>query len=550
MTDKLPFDHPVAYFCAEYGLDSDLPLYAGGLGILAGDTVKEAADQNFPLIAIGLLYRGGKSKQVIDAFGNQTEEDVVIDPISKGFEHVYDADDPDQPLFVRVHLTTQDVWARVWKRSVNRTTLYLLDTDTNQNSPEDRTINHALYFGSEEETVKQQLLLGIGGVKLLTSLNIEPSLYHVNEGRPAFLHWQLIRKYMDRNGLSYDQAREKARQMTVYTNHTLVKAGNSSYDSTLLKRYGQYYADKMGVSIDELLATGREAESGKFSITQFALNTSRKASAVSKIHFELSKNIWPEYDWVSITNGIHMPTWQDPEIRLHKHDPQKLWQAHLNNKQKLADFVAARTTYSYDPNRLVICWARRIAGYKRPISLFEDITRLTEILKHQTRPVQLLMAGRAHANDTSSKIMLKQIIEYMQEELSGNALFIPDYSIDVAKRLVSGADLWINTPFPGEEASGTSGMKAISNGVLQLTVEDGWSAEVDWHDIGWTLDGKHLSDSFYLRLAHDIVPMYYARNEQNLPLDWIVRMQKSIELSYTFSTQRMLSGYQTYLYTS
>lgn len=549
MTDKLPFDHPIAYFCAEYGFDSDLPLYAGGLGILAGDTVKEAADQNFPLIAVGLLYRGGNARQVIDVYGNQTEEDVLVDPISNGFEHVYDANDPDQPLFVRVHLTTQDVWARVWKRSVNRTTLYLLDTDTSQNTSEDRKINHALYFGSEESIVKQQLLLGVGGVKLLSALNIEPSLYHVNEGRPAFLHWQLIRKFMDRNGMSYQEAKDKARQITVYTNHTLVKAGNTSYDSSILKRYGQYYADKMGVSINELLSTGIEAESGKFSLTQFALNTSRKASAVSKIHYELSKNIWPEYSWVSITNGVHLPTWQDSEIRMNQHDPTLLWQTHLKKKRELADFVAKKTSYSYDPNRLVICWARRIAGYKRPISLFEDIIRLTEILKNEHRPVQLLMAGRAHASDQSSKIMLRQIVEYMQEELSGNALFIPDYSIEVAKKLVTGADLWINTPFPGEEASGTSGMKAISNGVLQLTVEDGWSAEVDWQDVGWTLDGKHLSDSFYLRLEHDIVPEYYHRNEQFIPVEWIRRMQKSIELSYKFSTSRMLSEYQELLYT-
>lgn len=548
MSESLPIDSPVAYFCAEYGFDSDLPIYAGGLGILAGDTVKEAADQNFPMIAIGLLYRGGNARQLIDESGWQSEEDIRIDPMEKGFEHVYDANDPDQPLFVRVHLTTQDVWARVWKRSVNRTTLYLLDTDTDQNTLEDRKINHAIYFGSEESIVKQQLLLGIGGVKLLTALHIEPKLYHVNEGRPAFLNWQLIRKLMDRNGMSYETAREKARSMTVYTNHTLVKAGNQAYDTDLLRRYGQYYADKMGVTIDELLSTGTDTETGKFSITQFALNTSRRASAVSKIHYDLSKNIWPEFDWVNVTNGIHLPTWQDERIHVAQHDIPSLWSAHTENKQELADYIQKRTSYTYDPQRLVMCWSRRIAGYKRPNSMFEDIIRLRDILKSADQPVQLLMAGRAHASDVSAKKMLQQIVEYMQDELAGNALFVPNYDIELAKMLVRGSDLWINTPMPGQEASGTSGMKATANGVLQLTVEDGWSAEVNWMDVGWTLDGRHLSDSFYFRLEHDIVPEYYRRNDQGVPEEWVRRMQKSINLSTQFSTKRMLGEYQELLY--
>ena len=548
MYRNLSTDNPIAYFCSEFGFQSDLPLYAGGLGVLAGDTVKEAADQNLPMVAVGLMYRGGKAKQVLDESGWQNEEDIIIDPMSVGFEHVYDANDKDQPLFVRIHLTTGDVWARVWKRSVNRTTLYLLDTDTDQNKPEDRTIANALYFGSEEFIVKQQLILGIGGVKLLESLNIEPQLYHVNEGRPAFLHWQIIRKLMDRNGMSYEEAKEKAKSMTVYTNHTLVRAGNQAYSTELLRQYGQYYADKMGISIDELLSPGIDEVSGKFNITQFALNTSRKASAVSKIHYDLSKNIWPEYNWVGITNGIHMPTWQDEEIRIAQHDIPSLWQAHIKNKQELAGYLKDKIGYTYDPNRMVVSWARRIAGYKRPNALFEDLSRLKSILTNEKRPVQLLMAGKAHTSDTSAKKMLQQIVEYMQEDLSGHALFIPDYNIDVSRMLVKGSDVWLNTPISGQEASGTSGMKAAANGVLQLTVLDGWNAEVDWHHVGWTLDGRHLSDSLYLRLEQDITPQYFDRDESNVPREWVGKMQKSIEISNNFSSKRMLSEYEKLLY--
>ncbi|OGV93018.1 hypothetical protein A3B57_01540 [Microgenomates group bacterium RIFCSPLOWO2_01_FULL_47_10] len=548
MYRDLPVDKPVAYFCAEYGFDSDLPLYAGGLGILAGDTVKEAADQSFPMVAVGLLYRGGKAKQTIDATGMQNEEDVVIDPVSAGFEHVYDVEDPDQPLFVRVHLTTQDVWARVWKKTINRTTLYLLDTETDQNEPADRKVNHALYFGSEESIVKQQLLLGIGGIKLLTALHIEPRLYHVNEGRPAFLHWQLIRKFMDRNAMSYQEAQTKAKSLTVYTNHTLVRAGNQAYDISLLKKYGTYYADKMGISIDTLLSPGFETDTGKFNLTQFALNSARRASAVSKVHFALSKNIWPQFAWVEVTNGIHMPTWQDEDIAINQHDQTMLWQAHMRKKVALAEFVKTKTGYGYDPNRLVISWARRIVGYKQPNALFEDVVRLSAILKNSAKPVQLLMAGRAHTTDTEAKKMLQKIIEYMQDELADNAIFIPNYDISISKMLTRGSDVWLNTPVPGQEASGTSGMKALSNGVLAMTVEDGWSAEVDWHDIGWSLDGRHLADSFYFRMEHDVVPEYYHRNEQGLPLIWVEKMKRSIALAPRYATKRMLQEYQEMLY--
>lgn len=540
-------DRPVAYFCAEYGLQSNLPIYAGGLGVLAGDTLKQAADDHFPLIGIGLLYRGGKAIQKIDAEGRQTELDMTVDPIELGFEHVY-VPKEDQPLFVRVHLTTQDVWARVWQKTVGTGLLYLLDTDTDQNVAEDRGIAKALYHGREEDVVRQQMILGIGGVKLLDALEIHPSLYHVNEGRPAFLYWQLIRQFMERSSMNYSNACTEAKRIIVYTNHTLVRAGNQSYDVNLLRKYAKYYADKMGVTIDDLLEPGLDPTMGGFSITHFALRTSHQASAVSKIHYDLSKRTWPEFNWAWITNGVHLPTWQDSSIRSAGQDDTSLWQNHCQKKQELADFVLNHTGYTYDPKRLVIGWARRIAGYKRMNALFEDVNRLKQIVSKTGQEVQILIAGRAHTDDQTAKDTLQQVIQHMQHELAGFALYIPNYNIDVARMMTKGCDVWLNTPVLGQEASGTSGMKAISNGVLQCTVEDGWAAEVNWDGMGWALNSDHVATTFYDQLEQHIQPEFYTRNQQGIPEQWVARMKQTIQLSAQFSAKRMLDEYRSKLY--
>lgn len=546
---KITPERPVAYFCAEYGLQSNLPLYAGGLGVLAGDTLKQAADDHFPMIGIGLLYRGGKAIQKIDADGCQSEEDMVVDPLELGFEHVYIPKE-EQPLFVRVHLTTQDVWARVWQRTVGSVTLYLLDTDTDQNQPEDRGIAKALYHGREEDVVRQQIILGIGGVKLLDALEIHPRLYHVNEGRPAFLYWQLIRQLMDHSGLNYIDACSEAKRMIVYTNHTLVRAGNQSYDMNILRKYTKYYADKMQVSIDDLLEPGFDSATNDFSMTHFALRTSSRASAVSKLHYQLSQDIWSEFQWAWITNGVHFPTWQDPAIANADKSNDDLWWVHLDKKRELANFALEKTGYSYDPNRLVIGWARRIAGYKRFDALYQDIERLKQMVSVSGKEVQIIMAGRAHTDDQNAKDNLQRVIHYMQHELAGHALFIPNYNIDVAKMMVKGVDVWLNTPIKGQEASGTSGMKASANAVLQCTVEDGWAAEVDWHGIGWTLDSDRLTDTLYFRLENDIIPQYYARNNAGVPERWLERMKRTLLVSEQFSAKRMLAEYQLRLYQS
>jgi len=537
--------HPIAYFCAEFGLESRLPIYAGGLGILAGDNLKAAADAKLPMVGVGLLYRGEKAIQHITPEGMQEEWDMKFDPYSSGLEHVYV---DDMPLFIKVHLSEIDIWVRCWKKQIGETvTLYLLDTDTDQNELSERGITHELYGGSQDVVVKQQMILGIGGVKLLHALDIHPSLYHLNEGRPAFLHWQLLREYTGDHGLSFVEAKKVARAKTVYTNHTLLAAGNQSYSLDILKAYGRYYADKIGCSIDMLLQDGIEAGKDGFNVTRFALNVSSKASAVSQPHFHLSQQQWPEYDWVGVTNGVHIPTWQNQNIAPNISNQGGLWRAHFANKKILESYVKERTGFGYDPERLVITWARRLAGYKQIGAIFQDIARLKQIITNADRPVQILLAGKAHQLDSFGKENLQRIISLLQVELSGYALFIPNYDIDLAQHLVQGSDVWINTPELGKEASGTSGMKAMSNGVLQCTVQDGWAAEVEWYGKGWTLDPTNVSDSFYTTLENQIIPLFYQAQAGQIE-SWTSMMQASIQESSRFSAQRMLQEYRQYLY--
>ncbi|NCN24286.1 MAG: hypothetical protein COU65_01005 [Candidatus Pacebacteria bacterium CG10_big_fil_rev_8_21_14_0_10_42_12] len=540
-------EHPIAYFSAEFGISSAVPIYAGGLGILAGDTLKQAADEKVPMVGVGLMYRGHNVVQEISSEGWQSDKDYLFDPLSVGLEHVYQG---DQPLFIKVELGNTTIWLRVWKWVLGPTvTLYFLDSETDQNQLHERSITQELYAGSEELQIKQQLLLSIGGVRLLETLGISPSIYHVNEGRPSFLIWELIVNLQHRYDLNYSQAWELARKKIVYTNHTLVAAGNVNYPADLLRAFITPYAAKLGVHPDILLLPGKNDDSNRFFTTTFALRASRKSSGVSKIHTQLSRQQWPEYDWVSITNGVHFGTWQSESVASRSENPEALWAAHMQEKKQLAEFVTNRTGYSYDPERLVITWARRIAGYKRADAIFADIARLQAIIKNADRPVQLLIAGKAHQLDDDGKKRLQRIIKYMQRELSGSALFVPNYDIDVAKALTRGSDIWLNTPEIGREACGTSGMKALSNGVLNCTVADGWAAEVDWNGKGWVLDSNNISDHLYNTLEREIVPLYYEKEGKSFPSRWVEMMGNSIDYASEFSAARMLNQYQTDLYT-
>ena len=555
---ELTTKNPIAYFCAEFGFDTNLPIYAGGLGILSGDTIKQAADENIPFVGIGLLYRGFGMVQKISDDGMQTEGDHLFDPTIIGLEHVYK---DEMPLFIKVHMTEVDVWVRCWKKTFSENvTLYLLDTETDQNLPSERSITSTLYSGTQESLLKQQIILGLGGVKLLTALGISPEVYHMNEGRPNFLHWQLIREMMDTHNISYETAKDTAKKKTVYTNHTLVAAGNQEYSMDLLRVFSKYYADKMGIATELLLKDGVDTINGKsknpdaFSITRAALNTSSRANGVSKVHTHFSKEIWPEYDWTNITNGVHLPTWQEASVKSaanesnNSGDPAVLWNAHQEQKRKLETFVKKQTGYGYNPEHLVISWARRLAGYKKLDVIFEDIERLRAIVKNENRPIQLLISGNAHQGDTYGKQMLQKVITYMKRELVGHALFVPDYNIEIAQMLTRGSDVWLNTPEFGKEASGTSGMKAVSNGVLNLTVAGGWAAEVNWDGIGWVLDHENLPLDLYKKLEDTVAPLFFNRNANNVPEEWVEMMKKSIFLADNFSAARMLKEYREKLY--
>lgn len=537
---------PIAYLSAEFGFDPALPIYAGGLGILSGDTMKQAADENLPFVGVGLLYRGQYMRQTITPAGEQVEEQWQFDPVATGLEHVYV--DGDQPLFISVQIATETVWLRCWKKTFSaQTILYLLDSDTDQNPPHLRKITQFLYAGDSDYQLKQEITHGIGAVQLLKALDIVPRLYHFNEGRPVFAHWQLILDVMENHQVAAESALRLVKNKVVYTNHTLVAAGNMNYPISVLAPLAEPYANKMGISISQLLSLGSSGNPDAYSVTTAALNVSHIASGVSKIHTELSKQLWPDYNWVNITNGVHRATWQDTEVKQSAAQPEKLWQRHLQLKNHLRDFAQASTGFGYDTNRLVVAWARRIAGYKQLGSLFADIEKLREICSQQGRQVQIVVSGKAHFGDSNGKELLKEVIHHFSTVLAGYALFIPNYNLEVAQFLTRGADIWLNTPIKGKEASGTSGMKAISNGVLQMTVQDGWTSEVDWEGLGWVLSSESLTESFQtnLKTAQD---MYFSRNDQGFSNEWIARMQKSILTYEDFSTERMLAEYTEKLY--
>ncbi len=546
-TTTITKQHPVAYFSAEYGFDTRLPLYAGGLGILSGDTLKAAADSHTPFIGFGLLYKGKLMKQVLDTHGWQHDHDWDFEPSEVGLAP---AIVDDQPLFVKVDMVGHDIWLQVWEKKFSEEVkLYLLDADNSLNHPHEQLLTQFLYTGSMEYQIKQQLLFCTGAITAMEELGIDPALYHLNEGRPAFITWELIKRYMERYTVTYHAAKSLVKDKTVYTNHTLVAAGNQGYPAAILGHYARQYADAFGLTVEQLLSDGVEDDPNVFKITRFALNSSKKANGVSELHSQLSAEQWPEYNWTNVTNGVHMPTWQAPEIEAVKSDVHQLWNTHSQLKRPTMEYMAEAPGGGYGPNEMVMVWARRLAGYKRVSSLVADIERLRAILKHRDRPVQLLIAGKAHQGDTEGKKILQQLVQYMSRELADSALFVPNYCIEVAQHLTRGTDLWINTPEHGREACGTSGMKACSNGILQCTVADGWAAEVAWDQTGWILDHDNISESVYTMLEEHITPLFYDRDDSGVPHQWVQMMQRSIAFKDRFSAQTMLQNYQQQLYT-
>jgi len=530
----------VAYFSMEFGLEAELPIYSGGLGVLAGDHLKAAAELGIPLVGVGLLYRGGYFKQGVDESGSQTEEYQPVDPEALGLVR-------EQPT-VEVDLAGETVSAAVWRKDVGSVPLYLLEVDW---------LTDALYGGDREHRIRQELLLGVGGVRALAALGIEPTVFHLNEGHSAFLAVERLRELV-RGGRDLQEAIEHVRRSSIFTTHTPVPAGNEVFGDELVLRYVGGLAAEAGLGEEELLALGRAAEADGFGLTPLALRLSAHANGVSDLHGEVAREMWsPLFSdghtpIGHVTNGVHLGTWLDPGIAellrgagvrpeappdeagwevAAELDPDELWQAHAACKARLAQLAGL------DPALLTIGFARRFATYKRAGLVFTELERLLAL------PLQIVVAGKAHPQDMAGKDVMRRIVEHSRDPaVSGRIVFLENYDIALAQTLIPGCDVWLNTPRRPLEASGTSGMKAAVNGVLNLSVLDGWWAEGYSPDVGWAIDG--FSDDadlhqLYRLLERDVVPTFVES-----PGRWREMMRSSIaRLAPRFSMHRVLVEY-------
>ncbi len=539
----------VAYFSMEFGVDEALAIYSGGLGVLAGDHLKAAADLGVPLVGVGLLYRGGYFKQGLDGAGRQTEEYQPVDPEALGLVR--------EPVSVEIDLAGERIEAAVWRYDVEpehrakdgeRVPLYLLEVDW---------LTDALYGGDREHRIRQELLLGVGGVRALAELGIEPTVFHMNEGHSAFLAIERVRALVE-EGESTQAAVERVRASSVFTTHTPVPAGNEVFGDELVLRYAGSVAESAGLSREEMLSLGRSGEEEGFGLTPLALRFSAYANGVSELHGEVAREmwspLWPEAEAPigHVTNGVHLGTWLDPELAellrsvgvspsappdeadwdaARELDPDELWRVHASFKQRLA----ART--GLDAERLTIGFARRFATYKRAGLVFSDLERLLAL------PVQIVVAGKAHPQDSQGKDVMQRIVELSRDpRVAGQVVFLENYDIALARTIIPGCDVWLNTPRRPLEASGTSGMKAAVNGVLNLSVLDGWWAEGYSPEVGWAIDG--VSDEadleqLYRLLERDVVTTYTDRRPR-----WIEMMKASIaELAPRFSMHRAVIDY-------
>ena len=596
----------IAYFSMEFGLSESLPIYSGGLGLLAGDHLKAVHDLRVPLVGIGILYQNGYFRQALDADGNQ----IALYPSSNLNElPVTPVRDKNGDLLrLNLRLPGHSLKVRVWQASIGRITLYLLDTNDPVNHPVARCITAELYGGGQEQRLQQEILLGIGGWRVLQALDIHPEVCHLNEGHAAFAVLERARSYMKRHDIDFNTALTITRAGNLFTTHTPVEAGFDCFPLDMMQRYFAVYADSLSISIDDLLALGRRDHSdtdGPFNMAYLALRGSGAANGVSKLHGAVSRHIftslfpdWPvqEVPIGHVTNGVHVPTWDSAkadelwtDICGHKRwtgdlkcieegfrkvtDPD-LWILRMHNRKKLVDYVrtdkarqletqglshddaADHARLLFDTNTLTLGFARRFATYKRPTLLLHDPERLIRILTNPERPVQLVIAGKAHPADKQGQEMIRQWFRFMQRhEVQNHIIFISDYNMLVAEQLVSGVDVWVNNPRRPWEASGTSGMKVLVNGGLNLSELDGWWAEAYTPNVGWALgDGQehdadtswdeHEAMQMYDLLENEITTEFYHRNEQGIPEKWVARMRESMSgLTPFYSTNRMVQQY-------
>jgi starch phosphorylase len=597
---------PVAYFSAEFGLHESVPIYSGGLGVLSGDHVKSASGLDIPMIALGLYYDQGYFKQHLDLEGYQHEEylDTKVDNLP--MEPALGAD--GRPITVRIDTRTGPLWAKAWLMRVGRISLYLLDCDVEGNRPEERQLTSRLYGGDQRTRVRQELVLGVGGVKTLRALGIYPGVYHLNEGHSVFATLEAIRERMHDDGVSFDEALRDVAQHTVFTTHTPVPAGHDRFDGGLIDEHLGPLREQLGISHDQLMGLGRvepHNPNETFCMTVLGLKLSRRANAVSALHGHVSRRMWAHlWPWRveeeipigHITNGVHVPSWLawqmqqlydrqfpadwmkrmgEPEVwrEIYKVDPGELWETHYGLKNLLLQFVRRRVSRQcrrrgesdeaveaarnlLDPNVLTIGFSRRFATYKRADLILSDMERLYRMVGDPERPIQFIFAGKAHPADEPGKQLIKRIANLRHDpRLAGRIVFIEDYDINVCRHMIQGVDVWLNNPRRPLEASGTSGEKVVLNGGLNLSVLDGWWAEAFDGNNGFAIGHgtSHVSDeigdrrdgeALYRTLEEEVIPLYYDRDSDGLPGQWITRMMNSISsLAWRFSAHRMVMDY-------
>lgn len=598
------FEGPVAYFSAEFGLHESLPIYSGGLGVLAGDHVKSASDLGLDLVGVGLLYSQGYFRQRINADGVQEE---VYEPLAPEMRPVSPATGPDSAeVVVAVELAGREVRLKVWRVEAGRASVYLLDADVPENAPEDRELTARLYGGGQTTRIAQEIILGVGGVRALRALGVRPSVFHMNEGHAAFLGLERTRELVAA-GKGFEEARAEVADTTVFTTHTPVPAGHDAFPPDLFWAYAAGWPEDLGTDRDGLWSLGRHEEpwGEAFNMTVLAMGFSRGHNAVSKLHRDVSERMWSfllegddlngEEPIIAVTNGVHTWSWLSPGLsrlfdrhargRAWRREPEnpaawsfvrgiparELWQAHMTDKESMASFVDERlrlqagrngtSPRTLDPEALVIGFSRRFATYKRATLLLSEPERLRRIIAGAGRPVRFVFAGKAHPADEPAKKFIQALHRASEsEEFAGHLFVLEDYDMNVARYLVQGVDVWLNNPRRPLEASGTSGQKASLNGAPNFSVLDGWWPEAYDGNNGWAIgeEKEYASEeeqdfadaeSLYVTLENSLVPLYYDRDGGGVSSGWVAVMKEAIStVAPTFSTQRMVQDYVHKLY--
>jgi len=603
-------NHSVAYFSAEFGLHEALPIYSGGLGILSGDHCKEASDLDLPFVAVGFLYPQGYFRQLITRDGVQ---EAFYDKLHFSEAPVIPATAPDgSEVMISVDLPGRKIHAKVWKLQTGRIALYLMDTDVPPNAPADRELSARLYGGDRDMRISQEIVLGIGGVRALRALGITPAAWHLNEGHAAFLNLERARELIS-NGLNFREAREIVAANSIFTTHTPVPAGNDAFSYDLIDKYFSAYWGQLGLTRDQFMNVAREDHGWgpTYSMTVLALRLTGQHNGVSALHGDVSRKMW-QFLWPgvdadevpidSVTNGIHSPSWIAPEMDalfkryvskdwaehvdeqkmwdtgIHEIPDAALWQVHMQRKEALIAYARKRLSDHHlrlgeglhqmaefgdmlDPEALIIGFARRFATYKRATLLFRNLPRLTKLLNDPARPVQVIFAGKAHPADQPGKTLIEQVYHFSRgDAFRGKVAFLENYDIDMARYLVSGTDIWLNTPIRPHEASGTSGQKAALNGLPNCSILDGWWDEGYNGKNGWAIGEEREyhdqnaqdeadSISLYELLENEIIPTYFDRDEDGLPRRWLALMKEAIRTcAPAFSMRRMVKEYTTRFY--